>query len=68
MLLQLEIKQRYNTADKMFMLSKYAPVGILIYNSASIMGIQLEIIIKQYRRKLGEKDFSNIKKSIAMTL
>lgn len=51
----------YNTADKMFMLSKYAPVGILIYNSASIMGIQLEIIIKQYRRKLGEKTFQTLK-------
>ena len=43
------------------MLSKYAPVGILIYNSASIMGIQLEIIIKQYRRKLGEKTFQTLK-------
>lgn len=51
----------YNTADKMFMLSKYAPVGILIYNSVSIMGIQLEIIIKQYRRKLGEKTFQTLK-------
>lgn len=50
----------YNTADKMFMLSKYAPVGILIYNSSSMMGIQLELIIKQYREQLGEKKFSTI--------
>ena len=51
----------YNTADKMFMLSKYAPVGILIYNSSSMMGIQVELIIKQYRERLGEKKFSTIK-------
>ena len=50
----------YNTADKMFMLSKYAPVGILIYNSSSMMGIQLELIIKQYREQLGEKKFPTI--------
>ena len=51
----------YNTADKMFTLSKYAPVGILIYNSSSIMGIQLELIIKQYRNKLGNKTFKTLK-------
>lgn len=51
----------YNTADKMFTLSKHAPVGILIYNSSSIMGIQLEIIIKQYRNKLGDKTFKTLK-------
>lgn len=51
----------YNTADKMFMLSKYAPVGILIYNSSSIMGIQVELIIKQYRNKIGEKTFKTLK-------
>jgi hypothetical protein len=51
----------YNTADKMFMLSKYAPVGILIYNSSSIMGIQLELIIKQYRNRLGNKTFKTLK-------
>ena len=51
----------YNTADKMFMLSKYAPVGILIYNNSSLMGIQLELIIKQYRNKLGTKNFNTLK-------
>lgn len=50
----------YNTADKMFMLSKYAPIGILIYNNSSIMGIQLELIIKEYRRNLGEKKFNTL--------
>lgn len=51
----------YNTADKMFMISKYAPIGILIYNSSSIMGIQLELIIKQYRNRLGDRTFKTLK-------
>lgn len=50
----------YNTADKMYMLSKYAPVGILIYNNSSIMGIQVELIIKEYRKKLGDKKFNTL--------
>ena len=54
----------YNTADKMFMLSKYAPVGILIYNNSSLMGIQLELIIKQYREKIGDKKFSKLEEYV----
>ncbi len=50
----------YNTADKMFTLSKYAPVGILIYNNSFLMGIQLELIIKEYRKKLGDKKFDTL--------
>ena len=50
----------YNTADKMYMLSKYAPVGILIYNNSSLMEIQLELILKQYRVKLGDKKFNTL--------
>ena len=29
----------YNTANKVFALSKYRPVGIIIYNKATYMGI-----------------------------
>lgn len=50
----------YNTADKMYMLSKYAPVGILIYNNSSLMDIQVELILKQYREKLGDKKFDTL--------
>ena len=51
----------YNSANKLFMLSKYYPVGVLIYNSASINGISIEIIIKEYRKKLGKKCFATLK-------
>jgi hypothetical protein len=45
----------YNSGNKIFTLSKYHPVGIMIYNNASFMGIEWEIIIKEFRKLLGEK-------------
>ena len=50
----------YNTADKLFALSKYHPVGIMIYSSARIMGIEWETIIKNYRDNLGKKSFDKL--------
>jgi hypothetical protein len=51
----------YNSANKLFTLSKYQPVGIMVYDSADLMGIPWEIIIKEYRRKLGKKYFPTLK-------
>ena len=45
-------KKVYNTANKLFTLSKYHPVGIMIYNNATYMGIDWEIIIKEFRKTL----------------
>ena len=50
----------YNSANKVFALSKYHPVGIMIYNSASFMGIEWEIIIKEYRKILGKRSFKTL--------
>lgn len=50
----------YNSANKIFTLSKYHPVGIAIYNSAQIMGIPWEILIKEYRKQLGQNSFSTL--------
>ncbi|MCL2128865.1 MAG: hypothetical protein FWH35_00730 [Treponema sp.] len=50
----------YNTADKLFALSKYYPVGIMIYGSASIMGIGWEIIVKNYRNELHDRSFDTL--------
>lgn len=47
----------FNTADKLFSLSKHHPVGIMIYGNASFMGIPWETIIKIYRKKLGDTTF-----------
>jgi hypothetical protein len=52
----------YNSANKVFMLSATAPIGIMIYGSASYMGIPWETIIKLYRKNLGSKTFDTTHK------
>ncbi len=51
----------FNKANKVFTLSKYHPVGVMIYNSASLMGTPWETIIKVYRSQLGDKPFPTVK-------
>ena len=50
-----------NSANKIFTLSKYEPVGIMTYNSADFMGVPWDIIIKLYRKELGIKNFPHLK-------
>lgn len=49
-----------NCANKIFNLSKYEPVGVMIYNGASLMGTPWDLIIKMYRQELGEKHFAEL--------
>jgi hypothetical protein len=49
-----------NNGNKLFMLSKYEPVGIATYSNAALMGTPWEIIIKIYRKQLGEKHFPHL--------
>jgi hypothetical protein len=51
----------YNSANKLFTLSKYQPVGIMVYDSADLMGIPWEIIIKEYRAELATTNFQTLK-------
>jgi len=50
----------YNSADKLYALSKYHPVGIMIYGSARFMGVAWETIIKCYRNNLKDKSFDKL--------
>ena len=50
----------YNTANKLFMLSKYHPVGIMVYGTAELMGIPWETVIKIYREELGTSNFKRL--------
>lgn len=45
----------YNSADKLFMLSKHHPVGIMIFSKAEFMDVPWETIIKVFREQLGSK-------------
>ncbi|MBI2078849.1 MAG: hypothetical protein HYT80_10865 [Euryarchaeota archaeon] len=51
----------YNTVNKLFTLSKYRPIGIMVFGNAAIMGIPWETIIKVYRRQFGKKMFNTVK-------
>lgn len=50
-----------NSANKIFTLSKYHPVAVMTYSDASFMGVPWDIIIKEYRKGLGEKAFPSLK-------
>jgi hypothetical protein len=50
----------FNSNNKLFMLSKRQPVGVMIYGSAEIMGYPWETIIKMYRKSLGKKFFPTL--------
>lgn len=42
----------YNSANKLFALTKHHPVGIMIYGSAQLNGIPWETLIKFYRSRI----------------
>jgi hypothetical protein len=46
------ITKVYNSANKVFTLSKFEPVGVLFYNAATFGGIPWETIVKVFRRQL----------------
>jgi len=50
----------FSSANKLFSLSKYHPVGIMVYGNALFMGIPWETLIKVYRDFLGVKYFDFI--------
>lgn len=50
----------YNSANKLFMLSKYHPVGVMVFANANFMDIPWETIIKIYRKQLVKKEFDSL--------
>ncbi len=50
----------YNTVNKLFMLSKHHPVGVMIYGNSLIMGVPWETAIKCYREQLGSESFASL--------
>ena len=50
----------YNTGNKLFTLSKYYPVGIMVYGNAELMGVPWETIVKYYRSKLAHNKFDSL--------
>jgi hypothetical protein len=51
-----KVQVRYfKGANKLFQLSRTLPVGLMIYESASILGVPWEILIKDFRAKVGHE-------------
>lgn len=51
----------YNTISKIFELSETCPVGIMIFNRLDFMGLPLEVVIKEYRRKRRGNSFATVR-------
>lgn len=51
----------YQSANKLFTLSKYHPVGLMIFGRATFMGVDWETAVKVYRNDLGPKAFSTLR-------
>ena len=63
-----ERKERYfKGANKIFQLSTHHPVGIMVFGTATLHEVPWELIVKEYRRHLGTKSFSDLE-SYAMDL
>lgn len=54
-------KKIFESANKIFTLSKYKPIGIMIYGNANFMGVPWETIIKVYRNELGKNKFLTLR-------
>lgn len=50
----------YQSANKIFSLSKKHPVGIMIHGNSKFMDIQWETVIKLYRSQLGSNHFPTV--------
>lgn len=51
----------YNSALKLFSLSKIAPVGVMVYGNADLMDVPWETLIKTYRKWLAGKTYETLK-------
>ena len=51
----------FNSVNKLFMLSKYAPVGIMIYGVGDLTSVPWETIIKCFRGELGEERLPHLR-------
>ena len=50
----------YNSANKLFALSRVEPVAVMVYGGGSFEGIPWEMIVKEHRRELSTGSFDTI--------
>ena len=52
----------YNSANKLFTLSKFEPVAIMIYGDSTLVGVPWEILIKEFRSHLHRESYDTLEK------
>ena len=50
----------FASANKIFALSKYHPVGFMVYGNASLMGTPWETVAKVFRAEIGDSSFPHL--------
>ena len=55
-----EKRAKTHEVNKLFTLSKYEPLGIMIYGAAAVCGVPWETIIKVYRSQLQSESFPTV--------
>jgi hypothetical protein len=50
----------YQSANKIFALSRVSPVGVMVYDSAQFLGVPWDTAIKAYRAELGQRVFPTL--------
>lgn len=50
----------FTSANKIFALSKYHPVALMVFDNAQFLHVPWDTIVKQYRRELGDKSFPTL--------
>jgi len=50
----------YHMAEKLFQLSPVAPIAVLTYGSADMMGVPWETVVKMFSRKLADQRFDSV--------
>jgi len=53
-------RKTYDSAEKIFQLSRYQPIGLMIYNNAQFMNAPLEVLARRYRETLTSKAFKRL--------
>lgn len=51
----------FQTMNKLFSLSKYHPVGLMVYGNTEFMGIDWETIVKIYRKIIADQPFKTLR-------
>ena len=55
----------FNSANKLFALSKFKPVAIAFYNNMNLVNCPWEVVTKEYRHYLGSKGFDTLREYVA---